>query len=263
MGAKGLEMRKLLSLLSVLSVPALAAPHCKAELLCQQTAVVAGQPLRLWVKLTPEAGWHTYWQNPGQSGIETTLQWTLPPGFAPGPIRWSLPERMEDAGIVNYGYSHSAVHEVLVSVPKQVEEKTITVKVKANWLICSAEECLPGGQELQLQLPVAQTAGLAEWPEPTWPLPAPKGLSLHQEASNFVLEGELPQGKLEFFPSSGLQIDESAPQKVDWQSSKFHLQIPAARTSKKLERLQGLLVSGEGKSRRGYSIDFPIGGPSQ
>jgi hypothetical protein len=31
-----------------------------------------------------EKGWHTYWRNPGDSGLPTTLDWKLPTGIAAG-----------------------------------------------------------------------------------------------------------------------------------------------------------------------------------
>ena len=66
-----------------LGIPALAAaapgavvttPQVRAELVAHAPAgVSAGQPLWLGLKIEHQPHWHTYWKNPGDSGLPTTL----------------------------------------------------------------------------------------------------------------------------------------------------------------------------------------------
>ena len=50
-----------------------------------------GKPLWLGLQIEHAPHWHTYWKNPGDSGLPTTLAWALPPGFASGERRgWFL-----------------------------------------------------------------------------------------------------------------------------------------------------------------------------
>ena len=37
----------------------------------------------VWIALEEviRPSWHTYWINPGDAGLATTIDWTLPPGF--------------------------------------------------------------------------------------------------------------------------------------------------------------------------------------
>ena len=53
------------------------------------------------IELAP--GWKTYWRMPGDSGIPTTLAWTLPEGLKASEIEWPAPERIE---IVPPGVDH-------------------------------------------------------------------------------------------------------------------------------------------------------------
>ena len=53
----------------------------KARLITAQTAAVPGKSLKLAVELTHDAGWHTYWKNPGDVGSPTEFQWTVPSGW--------------------------------------------------------------------------------------------------------------------------------------------------------------------------------------
>ena len=56
---------------------AAAAPvktaHVEAELVSERTAFVPGQPTTVALRLKMANGWHTYWQNPGDSGLRKSL----------------------------------------------------------------------------------------------------------------------------------------------------------------------------------------------
>src|SRR6185503_19880555 len=52
-------------------------PHVEAELVAAKTALVPGEPVQVALRLKMERGWHTYWQNPGDSGLPTKLNWNL------------------------------------------------------------------------------------------------------------------------------------------------------------------------------------------
>src|SRR6516225_3231840 len=55
--------------------------HVTASLVAETQNIVAGRPLRLALRQRIESGWHTYWSNPGESGLPTTIDWRLPQGF--------------------------------------------------------------------------------------------------------------------------------------------------------------------------------------
>ena len=43
----------------------------RAQLVSETTGYVPGQKLQLALRLQPQPHWHTYWRNPGDSGLET------------------------------------------------------------------------------------------------------------------------------------------------------------------------------------------------
>ncbi|HYC05971.1 MAG TPA: protein-disulfide reductase DsbD domain-containing protein [Azospirillaceae bacterium] len=148
----------LLALLA-LAGPALANPvrteNVEAELSAEPAAVAPGQPF--WVALTHRIrpGWHTYWINPGDSGLPTTIEWTLPQGWTAGPIVWPAPERHPVGPLMNFGY-HGEVH-LLVQVTPAANAPaggTAPLRAKADWLVCE-EICIPESAELALDVPVA------------------------------------------------------------------------------------------------------------
>lgn len=77
--------------------------HVTAELVSDQAALVPGTQALLALRLAIDPGWHTYWRNPGESGLPTTLAWKLPPGYAAGDIIWPAPKALPAGPLVNYG----------------------------------------------------------------------------------------------------------------------------------------------------------------
>ncbi|HET9206299.1 MAG TPA: protein-disulfide reductase DsbD domain-containing protein, partial [Burkholderiaceae bacterium] len=78
--------------------------------------VAAGKPLWLGLLLRHAPQWHTYWKNPGDSGLPTTLAWKLPTGVSAGAIEWPTPQRLPIGPLMNYGYEGT----VLLPVPLTV-----------------------------------------------------------------------------------------------------------------------------------------------
>lgn len=125
------------------------SPIAKARLLVDAPKVSAGAPVTAVVQFTLPEHWHIYWQNPGDSGIPTTFEWTLPDGLSAGSVAWPAPERIETEGLVNYGYS-DAVSFVVPLMPTR-DGISGEVKLKANWLVCK-DICIPESAELMAPL---------------------------------------------------------------------------------------------------------------
>ncbi len=142
--------------------PAAAAPvrtaQAQAELLSSRAAWVPGEVQWLGLRILHDPGWHTYWINPGDSGLPTRLEWDLPPGFTVSVADWPRPVRIEVGPLVNFGYEGELLVPVQVAVPKDLPEGgERTLRLSAKWLICE-EICIPDGAELELRLPVAAAA---------------------------------------------------------------------------------------------------------
>ena len=74
------------------------------DLVSENTALVAGQSASLGLRITHQPHWHTYWINPGDSGLAMKLAWHLPADFATGDIQWPAPKRYLVDGLNNFGY---------------------------------------------------------------------------------------------------------------------------------------------------------------
>jgi len=156
---------RFLAVLLLLATTALAQPRAetqlvRAQLLADTTAIVPGQPFQAGLLLEMADGWHTYWEYSGDSGLPTTIDWELPEGFTAGPIQWPVPEaKLEPGDIQTYAYSGRVLLLTTIT-PGASISGNITLKAKADWLVCK-ETCIPGGAEVELTLPVASNSSPA------------------------------------------------------------------------------------------------------
>ena len=143
---------------STASAAAVKTDHVEAELVAESTTLRAGADNSLALRLVPEAGWHVYWRNPGDSGLPTSIAWTLPDGLAAGDLQWPYPRRETLGPIVNYGYSEQVLLPVTLTVAADVvTPEPLLIRAKAKWLVCK-DICIPGSADLELQLPLASEA---------------------------------------------------------------------------------------------------------
>ena len=139
--------------------------HVTAELVARSTGVQPGQPLQIGLRLQHIPHWHTYWRNPGDSGLPTTLAWTLPAGAQAGPIDWPAPQRLPIGPLVNYGYEGDLLLPLRFTAPADAQPgSTLQLKAEANWLVCS-DVCIPESATLTLAVPVL-AAGTPPAPGP-------------------------------------------------------------------------------------------------
>jgi DsbC/DsbD-like thiol-disulfide interchange protein len=197
--------------------------HVTASLVAETQSIVPGRSFQLALRQQIEPGWHTYWLNPGDSGLPTTIEWILPQDFGAGPIAWPTPKRIAYGPVVDYGYENEVLLPVRIDVPSKLATGTnILVAAHANWLVCS-DTCIPEDAELSVSPPVAAQAE----PDPNWaprfasnrthlPLPNPFPTTVTTSAGNITLHVRTGDaGRLQdiaFFPADRDVIDDDAPQ---------------------------------------------------
>jgi thiol:disulfide interchange protein/DsbC/DsbD-like thiol-disulfide interchange protein len=135
------------------SVPEL---NTRARLVADVESVVPGTTFTAGIVLTMAPGWHTYWENPGESGLATSITWTVPEGVVPGEISWPLPEKTIESGdVLTYGYSGETMLMVPITVSHSVAPgSTLHLKARVEWLECE-KTCVPGAAVVELMLPVS------------------------------------------------------------------------------------------------------------
>ena len=129
--------------------------HTKVSLLANVKHIQPGVAFTIGVLMKMEEGWHTYWKNPGETGLPTEIKWRLPEGFTAAEIRWPLPHKYnEDGDILTFGYETENLLVVEISPPSSLKSgASIVLKANVNWLECE-KLCVPGTAQVEIKLPV-------------------------------------------------------------------------------------------------------------
>ncbi len=130
--------------------------NVRTELLADVSTVKPGEPFWVGLRQTIRPKWHTYWKNPGESGLPTEITWTLPPGAKADPIVWPTPILFEIGGITNYGFKDEATLLVRITPPADLAGP-LKLEAAANWLVCE-DVCIPEEGKFELTLPTATAA---------------------------------------------------------------------------------------------------------
>lgn len=117
-------------------------PHAQIRLVPERSTVGPGETIRIGIEQTLEDGWHTYWRNPGDSGIAPQIEWQLPAGFSTGEILWPTPHKIPFGPLTNYGYEGRAVLLQPLTAPADIPAGPVTIKAEVTVLVC-AEICIP------------------------------------------------------------------------------------------------------------------------
>jgi thiol:disulfide interchange protein DsbD len=204
--------------------------NVQISLLSEVTAIIPGQPF--WVLLRQEIrpGWHTYWQNPGDSGAPTEIDWDLPAGFTAGDIQWPFPDRIAYGPLMNFGYSDEALYPVLITPAAALENETFELRARVGWLVC-ADVCIPEDTAVSLTLPAANvsaagastlinTANQSQFQQARQRVPADAGFSASWaiEGAQVVINLPAMEGdagnveSVDYFPYTDGVIENPAPQ---------------------------------------------------
>lgn len=250
---------------TVMAAPPRASDLVQVVLSAESATVAPGQMLWTDLHLAIVPGWHVYWKNPGDSGLPTEIDWTLPPGFTAGAIEWPVPERLQVGPIANYGYAGDADLLVpLTAPPGLAADARPHIAAQVKYLVCS-DICIPGEAPVSLDLPAgsgtpdpAQATRFAA-ARRALPIAAPFAAQFLAEKNDLrlivpaaALTG-IAEPKATFFPDVGNAIDHSAEEKVERRGGDLEVVLAKANgpTAAVPKALDGVLVlrGGDGTTR--------------
>jgi len=256
------------------SVPALGTlvrtDQVRAELLAHAPEGLApGRPVWLGLRLDHAPGWHSYWKNPGDSGLPTTLEWTLPPGFQSGEIAWPTPRPLPLGTLVNYGYEGRLLLAVPLQVPAGFDGRSVPVRLRAQWLVCK-DVCIPEEGEFALELPgrAAITAAAADFEAARAALPRPlpaaqAGARVEAGALEVRVRG-LPTAwagqALRFLPETPELIDNAARLTQRWEGDTWLARVSLS-TQRTAAPAQMPVVLARDGDAAGVQVRLPVEGP--
>lgn len=171
-----------------------SASHFTASLIAESKTPAPGRPLTVALQLNPEPGWHTYWKNPGETGLAPRVTWTLPDGFSAGPLQYPVPSELVVDGFRSNVHEGSVTWLADIAVPAtQPRGSVIPIGLKLSLAICSNGQCLPRKVALDLSLrtgngaPDPRQTGLFRAARAALPVPLAGPASYRVTKSNLIL----------------------------------------------------------------------------
>ena len=240
-----------------------------ARLVAESGRPAAGQAVTLALVMTPEPGWHGYWENPGDSGIETEIDWTLPAGAQAAPIRYPVPERLIVAGLMNYVYAVEYAQLIDLKLPAGLAPGTrLPLRAKVDYLACTNEICVPETATLALDIEIGDGAPTkrADFDRYRAAMPRPLGSPARFEAAGGKLRLAIPLpaamavAEPYFFPLTDGAIDYSAEQRVTRNGNMLVVETQAGAAAP--AAIEGVLKIGEhqGLALTARAGDVPAAG---
>ena len=252
--------------------------HVDARLISEVKTVQPGGSFWVATRLQMNDGWHTYWRNPGDSGLETTITWDLPDGFTAGEINWPYPERISEPPLVIYGYHNTIYLLTKITVSQDVKtDQTVFLKAKVSWLECEAV-CIPGGADIKVRLEVKnQPMQINEHYTETF-AQAKSKLPINSEGWNIlaavennslIIRAKAPDwikhqiNDVLFFPYATNFINYVPDQILSQDDNQFKLKIELAKLDPQIpDTVRGILVTESGwrgaGSEHAMEINVPL-----
>lgn len=133
------------------------------RLISEDKGIQPGRPFWLALQIDLDKGWHTYWKNPGDSGLGTSVEWTFPTGFEVTELEWATPERFDDKSIISFGYAHPFVILAKITPDKTlVPGEDVQLEATVRWVACNDGNCIPGDCTNKVTLPVTKATPLKD-----------------------------------------------------------------------------------------------------
>ena len=248
----------------------------RAELLAHAPdGIASGKTLWLGLQITHQPGWHTYWKNPGDSGLPTQLQWTLPSGLDAGEIAWPTPKKMFVGPLANYGYEDTVLLAVPVAVTPFFKPSVFgdaEIRLKASWLVCK-QECIPEEGTFTLKLPARSTTALHAAAFDATLAAQPRAVAtsgngaipdstarVDGDALSIVVQG-LPVSvrgkKLEFFPETAEVIEPGGAWTQEWSGATWKAKVPLSAHRGASPTVMPVVVTADGS---GWRTELKVAG---
>ena len=235
-------------LLATLFAASATAANTTARLVLSHLAARPGETVWAGVHLQMAPKWHTYWENGGDSGAATKIDWTLPTGMVAGDILWPTPEKYISAGLVTYVYHNEVLLLVPLSIPPTAPSGKADLSALVSWLEC-ADLYLPAKSRVTGSLtigdeskPSPQAAFIETWKKA---LPQPKPASFARAWWEKEPDGDkrplliewtspTPNAEADFFPYTSTNATVSASTEV------VPTEAGKVRVRKQVEKLEGI-----------------------
>jgi len=273
-----IPVRRILNFLGAawfcLAAVSATAAHTQARLILAAGTARPGDTVLAGVQLRMDPRWHTYWRNPGASGMATKITWELPPGVTAGATQWPVPVKLPDEDLTTYIYTNEVVLLVPLKLAADLRTGPLDLKADVSWLECDVQ-CVPGAANVKATVNIGAESKDSEGAAllQTWQKGLPQSgaaLSAHawweKPASgttrSLVLEWNSPAaaGEADFFPDGSEDYEiQPATARIPAEAGKIRLRKEVKKSSGEWpQHLSGVLIQQSGSARAAYEVSLPI-----
>lgn len=252
------------------------------QLIAEEQSIQPERPFWVALQMNIQPGWHTYWKNPGGSGMPCHIDWKLPEGFEVRSLLWQTPKRYSEEGLSYFGYQEDAILLAEIMPAANAAQQPIAVlEATLSWVACNSQTCLPGDSVHHIDIPVLQTHPVVvdaqiplfaharrSMPSSKW-----KTQAVHVEP-NLIALTLIPPSEMEpwedknfvadfFSEIEGMDI-EAIKKDIDASTKEWRLLVPytSSSVSQKEGTLRGVVVIADEKDalnpKASIAIDLPI-----
>jgi len=258
----------------VLALGVARAANTEARLLLSHDTAKPGETIMAGVHLKMAPGWHTYWQNGGDSGMPTTIDWTLPKGVTTGEVQWPVPEKYVTGGETTFVYHDEVVLLVPLKLAADSPAGKLNLSAKVAWLECE-KLCVRGGGDVGgvfsvgLESKPSKDAALLDtWksrlPQTKRDLDARAGWEAVAKGDSrpLLIEWTVAKDakKADFFPYNDEKfIIKAASEQLKSTGAKVRVRKSVEKLEAWPEQIAGVLIEhGERKRLGAYEVKLPV-----
>lgn len=131
----------------------------KATIISTHDVAAPGASVTVGIHFSIPERAHIYWRNPGDSGIATGVEWTVPESVTVGELNWPVPKSFTVEGLddeVYFGYEEKTMLFAKITIPDDAKQGTeIIIRANAYWLVCLDDGvCIPEDVDLELSIAI-------------------------------------------------------------------------------------------------------------
>ena len=143
---------------SVLLANPVETGHAKASLITNLQSS-SQESFYVGIRLQMQDGWHTYWENPGDSGSPFEATWTTDAGVIIENVSWPTPQTIPYPPLMTFGYEGDVVFPFQVF--RSLDTELTEISLDFDFLIC-ADICIPEQATLTLDLTSVSSSDLLD-----------------------------------------------------------------------------------------------------
>lgn len=188
----------LISVIGIAAADIVRTDLSKIEIQADHNSVAKGSDFNVVIELTPNPGWHAYWENPGDAGLKLSMDWTEQQGVEIDGLQFTTPHLIPFEEIVSYGYDGKVVVIAKARISDEFAQSNVTIGGSAFWLICSDALCVPQETEISFDLPIGEhvvdkrMSAVVEVAKADMPVPADWPSRFYTDGENFTVTSDIP-----------------------------------------------------------------------